>query len=227
MSPIPANLQQLATQIAAARGRVPSARRREVTLVAVSKTRSVAEIRQAHAVGQCHFGENYVQEGVAKILALAETGLVWHFIGPLQSNKAKLVAQHFDWVHGIDREKIADALAQHRHQVEPLQVCVQVNVSGEASKSGVAPEAALSLARHVATLPRLKLRGLMTIIENVADAAIQRAQFRTLHGVYTRLVAAGLPLDTLSMGMSQDFPIAIEEGATMVRIGTAIFGARP
>ena len=204
-----------------------------VTLVAVSKTKSADEVREAFAAGQREFGENYVQEAVAKIEVLADLrthGLVWHFIGPLQSNKLNAVATHFDWVHGVDRLKVAASLSRHRanHQADSnaLNVCVQVNVSGEASKSGVAPEHALALAIQVALLPHLKLRGLMTIIEQTNDEATQRAQFRRMRTLLQSLQGAGMDVDTLSMGMSQDFAIAITEGATMVRIGSAIFGAR-
>jgi PLP dependent protein len=200
-----------------------------ITLIAVSKTKPAAQIREAFAAGQRDFGENYVQEGVEKIAALADlraVGVRWHFIGPLQSNKAKLVAQHFDWVHGVDREKIAEALARHREGMTALDVCVQVNVSGEASKSGVAPSEVLTLARAVSAHANLRLRGLMTIIENTPDAATQRAQFRAMRDLQAQLADAGIVTDTLSMGMSQDFHVAIEEGATMVRIGSRIFGER-
>jgi PLP dependent protein len=236
MSSIAANLQHVRRDIEAASQAPAHAAHTNVskdvspvTLVAVSKTKPAALVREAFAAGQRDFGENYVQEGVEKIAALQDLrgdGMVWHFIGPLQSNKARLVAQHFDWVHGVDREKIAEALARHRAQQTPLNVCVQVNVSGEGSKSGVAPAAAVALARAVAAHPQLKLRGLMTIIENTADPAKQRAQFHAMHALQQDLAAAGIATDTLSMGMSQDFRIAIEEGATMVRIGSAIFGER-
>ena len=204
-----------------------------VTLVAVSKTKSADVVRETFAAGQREFGENYVQEAVAKIEALADLrarGLVWHFIGPLQSNKLNAVATHFDWVHGVDRLKVAASLSRHRAShadtFNALNVCVQVNVSGEASKSGVIPEDALALATQVAQLPHLKLRGLMAIIEQTSDEAIQRAQFRRMRTLLQSLQGAGIDADTLSMGMSQDFAIAITEGATMVRIGSAIFGAR-
>jgi PLP dependent protein len=236
MSSIAANLQHVRREIeAASRARTRASDTNvskgvsPVTLVAVAKTKPAALVREAFAAGQRDFGENYVQEGVEKIAALQDLradGIVWHFIGPLQSNKAKLVAQHFDWVHGVDREKVAIALARHREHLSPLNVCVQVNVSGEASKSGVAPAAVLALARAVAAHPQLKLRGLMTIIENTPDPATQRDQFRTLRALQEDVAAAGIATDTLSMGMSQDFRIAIDEGATMVRIGSAIFGER-
>ncbi len=198
-----------------------------VRLLAVSKTWPADSVREAAAAGQRAFGENSVQEGVAKVEALAGLGLEWHFIGPLQSNKTRLVANHFAWVHSIDRLKIAERLSEQRDvHLPPLEVCIQVNVSGEASKGGVAPADAEALAMAVAALPRLRLRGLMAIPEPTADVALQRARFASLRGLRDRLNAAGLALDTLSMGMSDDLEAAIAEGATMVRVGTAIFGAR-
>ena len=241
MSPIEANLQQIHREkdavIAGRPANSDQNLRQNVTLVAVSKTKPAAVIVEAFQAGQRHFGENYVQEGVAKVAELAalgltrKQGLVWHFIGPLQSNKAKLVAHHFDWVHGVDRLKIAAALSNHRDaSLAPLNVCVQVNVSGENSKSGVDPQEARSLATEIATLPNLNLRGLMTIIENTPSVATQRAQFQKMHALWLTLrrypPRSGMMIDTLSMGMSQDFKIAIEEGSTMIRIGSAIFGAR-
>jgi pyridoxal phosphate enzyme (YggS family) len=196
--------------------------------VAVSKTFPPAAVRAAHAAGQRDFGENHAQEALAKVDALADLALVWHFIGPLQSNKTRQVAERFAWVHSIDRLKIAERLsAQRLEALPPLQVCIQVNVSGEATKSGVAPEEAPALARAVAALPRLRLRGLMAIPEPTDDSALQRRRFESLCTLQEQLVAAGLPLDTLSMGMSDDLEAAIAAGATMVRVGTAIFGARP
>ena len=209
---------------------MPQACRKPVTLVAVSKAKSEADIREAFAAGQRAFGENYVQEAVAKIEAMADLrshGMTWHFIGPLQSNKARQVAQHFDWMHSIDRLKIGQALSGCRQGRAPLNVCLQVNVSGEASKSGVAASDALALARQIAVLPALAFRGLMTIIENTPDEAAQRAQFRMMHQLFEELNRAGLAIDTLSMGMSHDYRAAIEEGANMVRVGSAIFGVRP
>jgi PLP dependent protein len=235
MFSIAANLQHVKQEVTTAENRAVSIGTRvakmPTTLVAVSKTKPADMVREAFAAGQRDFGENYVQEGVAKIAGLADLrvqGIIWHFIGPLQSNKARLVAQHFDWVHGIDRAKIADALNVHRlaHSAVPLNVCVQINVSGEASKSGVPPADATALAKHIASLPGLKLRGLMTIIENTPDPVTQRAQFRQMRELQHELAHDGLATDTLSMGMSQDFAIAIEEGATLVRIGSAIFGVR-
>ncbi|SEF94124.1 YggS family pyridoxal phosphate-dependent enzyme [Thauera chlorobenzoica] len=208
---------------AASAGRAPD----EVALLAVSKTWPAAAVREAAAAGQRAFGENYVQEGVAKVEALRGLGLEWHFIGPLQSNKTRAVANAFDWVHSIDRLKIAERLSAQRDvHLPPLNVCIQVNVSGEASKSGVAPDAAAALAHAVAALPRLRLRGLMCIPEPSDDPALLRARFAVLRRLQERLVGEGLALDTLSMGMSHDIEAAVAEGATIVRVGTAIFGGR-
>ena len=233
MSPIESNLQHIHAQMNTAIAALPPMLRKPVSLVAVSKTKSAAQIRDAFVAGQRDFGENYVQEAVAKIEALDDLqsrGIVWHFIGPLQSNKLKLAATHFDWVHGIDRLKIAATLSRHRSDLNakpnPLNVCVQVNVSGEASKGGVAPDEALALAAEVSLLPGLKLRGLMTIIENTGEQTAQRAQFHKMRTLFDGMRSNAMAVDTLSMGMSQDFTIAIAEGATMVRIGSAIFGAR-
>jgi pyridoxal phosphate enzyme (YggS family) len=200
-----------------------------VTLLAVSKTFGADVVREAHAAGQRAFGENYVQEALAKITALTalEPRVAWHLIGPLQSNKTREVAAAFDWVHSIDRLKIAERLsAQRPSHLEPLQLCLQVNVSGEASKSGVAPHALPALARAVAALPRVRLRGLMAIPEPVDDFEAQRAPHRRLRELLETLRADGLALDTLSMGMSADLEAAIVEGATLVRVGSALFGAR-
>lgn len=199
----------------------------EVALLAVSKTWPLASVLDAAAAGQTAFGENYVQEGMDKALATADRNLEWHFIGPLQSNKTRPVAEHFAWVHSVDRLKIAERLsAQRPESLPPLQVCVQVNVSGEASKSGCRPDETLALCRAVAALPNLKLRGLMAIPEPADDEAAQRAPFRRLRELRDAVVAAGIPLDTLSIGMSHDLEAAVAEGATIVRIGTAIFGER-
>jgi hypothetical protein len=226
MTTISANLQAVKSRIRAAAksaGRDAGAAR----LLAVSKSWPAASVRLAFAAGQRAFGENYVQEGVAKIQALDDLDLEWHFIGPLQSNKTREVAEHFDWVHGIDRLKIAERLsAQRPAGAPPLQVCLQVNVSGEASKGGVAPDAVAELARAVAKLPRMRLRGLMAIPEPSSDAALLRSRFALLRELLALLNAEGLQLDVLSMGMSDDFEIAIAEGATIVRVGTAIFGLR-
>ena len=198
-------------------------------LLAVSKTCPGVSVRAAHAAGQCDFGENYVQEALAKIAELDDlrADLRWHLIGPLQSNKAREVAAHFDWVHSVDRMKLAQRLSDLRPpELPPLQVCLQVNISGEDSKSGVAPEAALALAREVAALPRLKLRGLMAIPEPAGDLAAQREPHRALRKLLEAMNVDGLELDTLSIGMSADLEAAIAEGATWVRVGTAIFGSR-
>jgi pyridoxal phosphate enzyme (YggS family) len=201
-----------------------------VSLLAVSKTWPAEALREAAACGQREFGENYVQEALAKQQALTDLDIVWHFIGPLQSNKSKSVAQGFQWVHGVDRLKIAERLSAARGEmgpgVPPLQVCLQVNVSGEESKSGVAPEAVFELARSVARLPHLTLRGLMAIPEPTPDEALLRSRFALVRGLREQLNAEGLALDTLSMGMSADLELAISEGATIVRVGAAIFGER-
>jgi len=226
MTTIAANLQAVKERIATAcarAGRNPA----EVTLLAVSKTWPVAAIGEAAARGQRAFGENYVQEAVAKSTALAELGLEWHFIGPLQSNKTRQVAEYFAWVHSVDRLKLAERLSAQRPAGLPaLQVCVQVNVSGEASKSGVAPADALPLCLAVAALPRLRLRGLMAIPEPTDDMLLLRERFAAVRRLRDDLNRAGLDLDTLSMGMSHDLEAAILEGATIVRVGTAIFGER-
>lgn len=203
----------------------------DVTLLAVSKTWPAEDVLTAWQAGQSAFGENYVQEGVAKIERLRELApqapLEWHFIGPLQSNKTALVAQNFHWVHSIDRLKIAQRLSQQRDvHLPPLQVCLQVNVSGEDSKSGIAPAEIEALAHEVAQLPRLHLRGLMCIPEPTDDPAVLQARFGLLRDWQARLNAQGLTIDTLSMGMSHDLEEAIAAGSTLVRVGTAIFGAR-
>jgi len=202
-----------------------------IRLLAVSKAHPAEKIREAHAAGQHSFGENYLQEALDKQAQLTNLDIEWHFIGPIQSNKTQAIAQHFDWVHGVDRLKIAERLAAARPEnMPPLQVCIQVNVSGELSKSGVAPEEAFPLAETIARLPRLQLRGIMSIPAPTPDIALQRKQFSLVHDVFEKLkthLPDTLSLDTLSMGMSEDFPAAIAEGATIVRIGSAIFGARP
>ncbi|MBD8049883.1 YggS family pyridoxal phosphate-dependent enzyme [Limnohabitans radicicola] len=198
-----------------------------VQLLAVSKTWGPDAVRAAHTAGQTAFGENYIQEAVDKIDALRDLPLVWHCIGPIQSNKTRLVAEHFDWVHSIDRFKIAQRLSEQRpDHLPPLQVCIQVNVDGGANKSGVSPQELPALAQAVAALPRLQLRGLMTIPEPAETEAQMRAVHREAKDLFDSLRARGLPLDTLSMGMSADMSAAIAEGSTMVRVGTAIFGQR-
>jgi pyridoxal phosphate enzyme (YggS family) len=228
MSTIAENLHHVHRRIAAA---CSAAQRpvQSVTLLAVSKTFGPEAVREARAAGQRAFGENYVQEAIEKIQALGDlrSQLEWHLIGPLQSNKTRLVAETFDWVHSIDRLKVAERLAAQRPPaLPPLQVCLQVNVSGEASKSGVAPEELAPLAHAVARLPGLRLRGLMAIPEPAGDLAAQRAPHRRLAALLQQLRDQGLALDTLSMGMSADLEAAIAEGATLVRVGTAIFGGR-
>ena len=229
MATIASNLQQVHQRIA--RACAPAGRPvRSVTLLAVSKTFGADSVRAAVAAGEHRFGENYVQEGLDKIAALADLRgrLEWHLIGPLQSNKTRAVAEAFDWVHSVDRLKIAQRLAEQRPaQLAPLQVCLQVNISGETSKNGFAPDQVPEVARAVAALPRLVLRGLMAIPEPAADEAAQRAPHRALRGLLEQLQASGLTsLDTLSIGMSADLEAAIAEGATIVRVGSAIFGAR-
>ncbi|MCC5904287.1 MAG: YggS family pyridoxal phosphate-dependent enzyme [Halomonas sp.] len=200
------------------------------TLLAVSKTKPASLIRQAWQLGQREFGENYLQEALEKQVELADLGdIAWHFIGPLQSNKTRSVAENFDWVHSVERLKIAKRLSEQRPtHLAPLNICLQVNISREASKSGVMPEEAITLAHDVAALPRLRLRGLMAIPAPAECFAAQRAPFAELRQLLTKLQAAlpETPLDTLSMGMSDDLEAAISEGATLVRLGTAIFGAR-
>jgi PLP dependent protein len=225
MATIAANLQAVKDRIRAA-ARAAGRDEREVTLLAVSKTWLAGAVREAWNAGQGAFGENYAQEGVQKVTELAELGLNWHFIGPVQSNKTATIAANFAWVHTIDRLKIAQRLSAAREGQSALEVCLQVNVSGEASKSGVAPEELAELAKTVAALPNLRLRGLMAIPEPVSDPAAQRQPFRRLRELKDGLAAQGIALDTLSMGMSHDLEAAIAEGATMVRVGTAIFGER-
>ena len=226
---IPANLQAVRARIAQACSRAgrPAG---SVRLLAVSKTFDADAVLQAWAAGQLAFGENYVQEGVDKIGRLRDagcSGIEWHCIGPLQSNKTRPVAEHFDWVHTIDRLKVAQRLDEQRPPgLQPLQVCVQVNVDGGPNKSGVEPERALELAQAVAALPRLRLRGLMCIPEPAPDFDAACESFSRARALFDRLRAHGLELDTLSMGMSDDLEAAIASGSTMVRVGSAIFGAR-
>lgn len=215
-----------------ARQRIEEAEKRaqrargSVRLLAVSKTFPAGAIRDLHGSGQRAFGENYVQEASAKREALADLDIEWHLIGPLQSNKTRLAAACFDWIESVDRMQIADRLAAARGPGKPLDVLVQVNASGEATKHGVAPSGALALALHVAALPTLRLRGIMGIPEATGDDARLRDQFRQLKACYDACTEQGLAVDTLSMGMSSDLELAIAEGSTEVRIGTAIFGMR-
>ncbi len=199
----------------------------DITLVAVSKTQPLEKIREAAAAGQTHFGENYLQEALDKIQALDEHNLTWHFIGPLQSNKTRDIAAYFDWVHSVDRLKIARRLSDQRpDDLPPLNLCLQVNISNEPSKSGVSVQACADLATEIAKLPRLRLRGLMAIPAWSESEAEQRKPFAQLRQLHAELCASGLELDTLSMGMSDDLEAAILEGASIIRIGTAIFGSR-
>lgn len=219
MTTIGANLQASRERIIRAAGS------REVRLVAVSKGQSVAKIRAAHTAGQLAFGENYLQEALAKMSQLKDLALEWHFIGPLQSNKTAAIAQHFDWVQSVDRDKIAQRLNDARPaERSPLHICLQVNIGNEASKHGIDAAQALPLAQAVRALPRLRLRGLMAIPE--PDPALAAQRFRALRALFDRLNVAGMALDTLSMGMSDDFETALACGSTMVRLGTVIFGPR-
>ena len=226
MTTIAANLQAVRERIARAAqaaGRPAS----DIALLAVSKTFPAGKVAEACAAGQHAFGESYLQEAVEKVTRLSHLQIEWHFIGPVQSNKTRAIAGHFQWVHSIEREKIAVRLNEARPaNLPPLDVCIQINVSGEGSKSGIAPGEELALARAIAALPRLRLRGLMAIPEPTPDTGLQRRRFALLRGIKDKLVAAGIPLDTLSMGMSDDLEAAIAEGATLVRVGTAIFGQR-
>jgi pyridoxal phosphate enzyme (YggS family) len=227
MTSIAANLQAIRQRISLAAERSGRSAA-DIKLVAVSKTFSAGDIREAWACGQAAFGESYLQEAAPKIDDLAGTAVEWHFIGPVQSNKTRAIAERFAWVHGVDRERVAARLDAARPPgLPPLNVCIQVNVSGEATKGGVAPGAEESLALAIAGLPRLRLRGLMTIPEPTTDAALRRQHFARLRQTRDDLAVLGIALDTLSMGMSDDFETAIEEGATLVRVGTAIFGLRP
>jgi PLP dependent protein len=230
MGSIDNNLQEVKRRIASACQQAGRGAQ-SVTLLAVSKTFGGDAVRLALAAGQHAFGENYVQEALAKIAALADvrSQLEWHLIGPLQSNKTRVVAEAFDWVHSVDRLKIAQRLAEQRPaHLPPLQVCLQVNISAEASKSGLLPAEVPGVAAAVAALPaeRIRLRGLMAIPEPAADMAAMRAPHRALRELLARLNDGGLALDTLSMGMSADLEAAVAEGATIVRVGTAIFGGR-
>lgn len=226
MSPIRNKLQSVRERIAQA---CALAHRdvNEVTLLAVSKTFGPQAVREAQEAGQAAFGENYIQEAVEKMELLRDLPLEWHCIGPIQSNKTRLVAAHFDWAHTVDRLKVAQRLSEQRgDSLPPLQVCIQVNIDGAPNKSGAAPGEVEALAREVARLPRLRLRGLMTIPEPAADFAAQKAVHLKAKTLFDQLRYGGLPIDTLSMGMTADLEAAIAAGSTMVRVGTAIFGGR-
>ena len=223
MSTIADNILEVSSRIHAA---TLAANRAEnsVHLLAVSKTKPAQDLREAYAAGLRDFGENYLQEALGKQVELADLPLIWHFIGPIQSNKTRAIAEHFAWVHSVDRLKIAQRLSEQRPaELPPLNICIQVNVSGEASKSGCTPADLPALADAISKLPRLKLRGLMAIPEPTEDRAAQDAAFAAVQSLQASL---NLPLDTLSMGMSHDLESAIAMGATWVRIGTALFGAR-
>lgn len=226
MNPIAANLASLRQRIAvaaAAAGRHPASLR----LVAVGKTQPLAAILAAADAGQRDFGENYLQEALAKIDAARARGLVWHFIGPIQSNKTRAIAEHFDWVHSVDRLKIARRLAEHRPpERAPLNICLQVNIDGEASKAGVTPNSAAALAAQIADLPGLRLRGLMALPAPADGLDAQRRPFAALRELRDAINTGDLDLDTLSMGMTDDLEAAVLEGATLLRVGTAIFGPR-
>ena len=230
-------MSSISTNLQAVRGSIANAAQAvlrnggDVQLLAVSKTFGADAILEAAQAGQQAFGENYLQEALDKMAALRQLApglkLEWHFIGPIQSNKTRPIAEHFDWVHAVDREKIAQRLSSQRPaHLPPLNICLQVNISGEASKSGVAPAEVMALAQAVAALPNLRLRGLMAIPEPAQDFDAQRKPFASLRNLFEQLQGAGLPVDTLSMGMSSDMQAAIAEGATLVRIGTAILGER-
>lgn len=226
MATIASNLQAVRVAIesaATSAGRAAD----DVSLLAVSKTFAADAIREAWQFGQTRFAESYVQEALGKIAALADLAIEWHFIGPIQSNKTRSIAEHFAWVHSVDRLKTAERLsAQRPAHLPPLQLCLQVNISGEGSKSGVAADEVGALALATARLPNISLRGLMAIPAPSDDVAAQRAAFASLRELFDQLNRQGLSMDTLSMGMSHDFVAAIAEGATMVRVGTAIFGNR-
>lgn len=226
-------MSTVSQRLAAVRARITQAEKRagrspgSVQLLAVSKTQPAAVLREAYAAGQRHFGESYLQEALPKMQALADLAITWHFIGPIQSNKTRDIARHFDWVHSVDREKIARRLNEQRPaDLEPLNICLQVNISDEPNKSGIAPADITSLAASCATLSRLRLRGLMAIPAPEPDPDRQRRPFRQLHELQVKLNQQGFRLDTLSIGMSDDLEAAILEGATLVRIGTAVFGER-
>lgn len=225
MTSINSQLQAIHTRIQSVRAE--NGCPQPVYVLAVSKSKPAAAVREAYIAGQTMFGENYLQEALEKQAQLTDLPIEWHFIGPIQSNKTQAIAQHFSWVHSVDRLKIAQRLNDARPiDLPPLQICIQVNISHEESKSGVQPEALFALASEISHLPQLRLRGLMAIPAPTPDIEAQREQFKQVRRCYEALIAKGFDLDTLSIGMSDDYPIAIEQGATIVRIGAAIFGAR-
>lgn len=225
MNTISSRLQHILATIQSARE--AGSCQQTVQLLAVSKAQSALRLREAYAAGQRAFGENYLQEALEKQAQLSDLAIEWHFIGPIQSNKTQLIAQNFSWVHSLDRLKIAQRLNAARSASQPpLQVCIQLNVDSEASKGGVAIHEVEALAAAIVSLPQLKLRGLMAIPEPSQDRDKQRTQFKKVRECYDALNKTGYALDTLSIGMSEDYPVAIEQGATIVRIGSALFGAR-
>lgn len=218
-------MQVIQTNILQAKNRVN--RQDNVKLLAVSKTQGAERLREAYRAGQTVFGENYVQEAIVKQNLLGDCNIEWHFIGPIQSNKTQLIAQHFTWVQSVDRLKIAQRLSKARDiTLPPLNICIQINSSNEASKSGIQSQELIDLATEITKLPNLKLRGLMAIPAPTSDVAKQRQQFKVVREAFMLLQQNGFDIDTLSIGMSDDYVAAIEEGATIVRIGSAIFGAR-
>ncbi|MCH9799793.1 MAG: YggS family pyridoxal phosphate-dependent enzyme [Betaproteobacteria bacterium] len=225
MTIISNSLQVIQTNILQAKNRVN--RQDNVKLLAVSKTQGAERLREAYRAGQTVFGENYVQEAIVKQNLLGDCNIEWHFIGPIQSNKTQLIAQHFTWVQSVDRLKIAQRLSKARDiTLPPLNICIQINSSNEASKSGIQSQELIDLATEITKLPNLKLRGLMAIPAPTSDVAKQRQQFKVVREAFMLLQQNGFDIDTLSIGMSDDYVAAIEEGATIVRIGSAIFGAR-
>jgi len=220
------NLQSLYNQILGAEQKY-GRQAGSVTLLAVSKTRTTDEIHTAMESGQLQFGESYLQEALRKIQEIGEPRLCWHFIGPIQSNKTRGIAEYFSWVHSVDRDKIARRLNDQRPpSLPPLNICLELNISGESTKSGIDPEILPDMADHISSLPRLKLRGLMTMPAPIEDFKTQRDTFRRVRKYFEQLQAAGHDLDTLSMGTTNDMEAAIAEGATIVRLGTAVFGPR-
>lgn len=227
MSSIAENLNQVREQISNSAAR-HQREAHEITLLAVSKTKPAEDLQEAYGQGQRHFGENYLQESLEKIAALQELDICWHFIGPLQSNKTRAVAEHFDWLHTVDRLKIAQRLSEQRPtSLPPLNLCIQVNISDEANKSGCQPAELPELINAIEKLPHLQVRGLMAIPKATDDPAEQHRAFAAMKSLLAQLQVDHPQMDTLSMGMSGDMDAAIAEGATMVRIGTAIFGTRP